>query len=61
MNSVLHSMIDVAVRIADALDDLLAEAALGFGAAAPFVMDRGDDRAPERPCLSRPSESGGRP
>ncbi|MGH1575188.1 hypothetical protein ACRAWG_36750 [Methylobacterium sp. P31] len=61
MNIVLDTIVYGAVRIADALDDLLAEAALGFGAAAPFVSDRGDNCAAVQACSSRPDETAGRP
>ncbi|XYD08040.1 hypothetical protein R1A27_23780 [Methylobacterium sp. NMS12] len=43
MNRILTSVLDGAVWVADALDDLLVEAALGFGAAAPLIADPSGD------------------
>lgn len=40
MQAILNSVRDGANWVADALDDLLTDTALGFGAAAPFVTDR---------------------
>ncbi|MCJ2069050.1 hypothetical protein MKK75_09585 [Methylobacterium sp. J-030] len=43
MNGTLHRVFDHAFKFVDALDDLIGEAALGFGAAAPMIIDPNDD------------------
>ncbi|MGU3464416.1 hypothetical protein ACLBXO_06140 [Methylobacterium sp. C33D] len=48
MNRILTSVLDGAVWIADALDDILAEAALGFGAAVPLIADPSGDPSATR-------------
>jgi hypothetical protein len=39
MHTITMSILDGALRIADTLDDWLAEAIRGFGAAAPVAAD----------------------
>ncbi|SEN21833.1 hypothetical protein SAMN02799625_00971 [Methylobacterium sp. UNC300MFChir4.1] len=43
MTRILTSVLDSAVWVADALDDILVEAALGFGAAVPLIADPSGD------------------
>ncbi|KIU37205.1 hypothetical protein SR39_01520 [Methylobacterium radiotolerans] len=43
MNRFLTSVVDGAEWVADTLDDILVEAALGFGAAVPLIVDPSGD------------------
>jgi hypothetical protein len=54
MHAFLSSVRDGALWVADTLDDLLVEAALGFGAAAPIIADRAGEPVPENPGCPAP-------
>ena len=40
MHAILNSVLDGANWLADGLDTLLTDAVLGFGAAAPIIVER---------------------
>lgn len=52
MNRILTSFVDGAVWFADALDDILVEAAVGFGAAVPLIADPSGDQPASPPSGS---------
>ncbi|KAA0124731.1 hypothetical protein CIW48_05650 [Methylobacterium sp. P1-11] len=56
MNRILISVFDGALWVADTLDDILVEAALGFGAAVPFIADSSGD--PPAILVAGPHETG---
>lgn len=56
MNRILISVFDGALWVADTLDDILVEAALGFGAAVPLIADSSGD--PPAVPVSGPHETG---
>ncbi|MCJ2085295.1 hypothetical protein MKK88_04700 [Methylobacterium sp. E-005] len=43
MNGILWNAVDRTLHLIDALDDLIAEAALGFAAATPMITDLSGD------------------
>ena len=56
MNRILISVFDGALWVADTLDDILVEAALGFGAAVPLIAGRVGD--PPTVAVAGPHETG---
>ncbi|MCJ2051171.1 hypothetical protein [Methylobacterium sp. J-070] len=49
MRNLMHSVLDGAFHLADALDGWLSEIVSGFGAAAPFAADSGTATSAEDP------------